>query len=90
MASFTNDSPKVADRRKIAMPEISSYQTESGTTEVRLDQDTVWISQEQMAALFGVQKALISKHLKNISTRGELERTATISKVETVQREGRP
>lgn len=70
------------------MPEISIYQTESGVVEVRLDQDTVWVSQEQMSALFGVQKAAISKHLKNIFISGELERTTTVSKMETVQREG--
>jgi len=38
--------------------------------------------------LFGVQKAAISKHLKNIFISGELERTTTVSKMETVQREG--
>jgi hypothetical protein len=70
------------------MPEISIYQTESGAIEVRLDQETVWVSQEQMSDLFGVQKAAISKHLKNIFTSGELDRTATVSKMETVQREG--
>jgi len=70
------------------MPEISIYQTESGVIEVRLDQDTVWVSQEQMSDLFGVQKAAISKHLKNIFISGELERTTTVSKMETVQREG--
>lgn len=70
------------------MNEISIYQTESGTVEVRLEKDAVWLSQEQMAALFDVQKAAISKHLKNIYDCGELERTATVSKMETVQQEG--
>jgi prophage maintenance system killer protein len=70
------------------MPEISIYQTESGAIEVRLDQDTVWVSQEQMSDLFGVQKAAISKHLKNIFLSDELDRTTTVSKMETVQREG--
>jgi hypothetical protein len=70
------------------MPEISIYQAECGAIEVRLDHDTVWVSQEQMSYLFGVQKAAISKHLKNIFTSGELDRTATVSKMETVQREG--
>lgn len=70
------------------MSEISIYQTENGAIEVRLDQDTVWVSQEQMSTLFGVQKAAVSKHLKNIFTSCELDRTATVSKMETVQREG--
>lgn len=70
------------------MNEISIYQTESGSVEVRLEKDSVWLSQEQMAALFDVQKAAISKHLKNIYASGELERAATVSKMETVQQEG--
>jgi len=56
--------------------------------EVRLDRDTVWLSQEQIAALFDVQKAAVSKHLKNIFASGEQARAATVSKVETVQHEG--
>lgn len=70
------------------MSEINIYQTESGSIEVRLEQDTVWLSQEQMAALFDVQKAAISKHLKNIFASGELKREPTVSKMETVQPEG--
>lgn len=70
--------------------EVILYQTPSGETrlEVRLEHDTVWLSQEQMAALFDVQKAAVSKHLKNIYASGELERGATVSKMETVQQEG--
>lgn len=56
--------------------------------EVRLQGDTLWLSQEQMGALFDVQKAAISKHLKNIFLSGELDRSATVSKMETVQQEG--
>ena len=58
------------------MNDISIYETEAGAVEVRLEHDTIWLSQEQMAALFDVQKAAISKHLKNIYTSGELQRTA--------------
>ena len=67
------------------MSEISIYETTSGTIEVRLERDTVWLSQEQMALLFDVQKAAVSKHLKNIFSSGELERGPTVSKMETVQ-----
>ena len=70
------------------MNEIGIYQTENGAVEVRLEKDSVWLSQEQMASLFDVQKAAISKHLKNIYASGELERAATVSKMETVQQEG--
>jgi hypothetical protein len=70
------------------MSEIGIYQTENGGVEVRLEQDTIWLSQEQMAVLFDVQKAAVSKHLKNIYASGELERLATVSKMETVRQEG--
>ncbi len=70
------------------MSDITIYQAENGAVEVRLEQETVWLSQEQMAALFDVQKAAISKHLKNIFASGELEREATVSKMERVQQEG--
>lgn len=70
------------------MNEISIYQADNGAIEVRLEQDTVWLAQEQMAALFDVQKAAVSKHLKNIYASGELDRAATVSKMETVQQEG--
>jgi len=70
--------------------EVILYEAPDGEVhlEVRLDRDTVWLSQEQMAALFDVQKAAVSKHLKNIFASGELERAATVSKMETVQHEG--
>lgn len=69
---------------------IQIFQTADGQVrlEVALEQDTVWLSQEQMALLFDVQKAAISKHLKNIYASGELERVATVSKMETIQKEG--
>lgn len=70
------------------MSEITIYQTENGVVEVQLEKETVWLSQEQMAGLFDVQKAAVSKHLKNIFASGELERAATVSKMETVQHEG--
>lgn len=69
------------------MSEISIYETNSGTIEVQLERDTVWLSQEQMALLFDVQKAAVSRHLKNIFASGELERGPTVSKMETVQEE---
>ena len=68
--------------------EISIYQEEGQAVEVRLHAETIWLSQEQMSSLFGVRKAAISKHLKNIYTSGELDRAATVSKMETVQQEG--
>jgi len=57
--------------------------------EVRLEQETIWLSLNQVAYLFDVQKAAISKHIKNIYSSGELEPNSTVSKMETVQTEGK-
>lgn len=55
---------------------------------VLLRDETIWLSLSQMAELFDVGVPAISKHLKNIHETGELEREATVSKMETVQSEG--
>ena len=76
--------------RKIKMDkQIIVYEPNEQTKmEVKTDGETVWLPQQQMADLFGVKKAAISKHVKNIYASGELEERATVSKMETVQREG--
>ncbi len=70
---------------------IVIFEAADQAVEVRLDaaRDTVWLTQEQMTAIFDVQKAAISKHLKNIYQDGELNREATVSKMETVRTEGK-
>jgi hypothetical protein len=54
------------------MSEITIYQTENGMVEVRLEQDTVWLRQEQMSQLFGRERSVITKHLRNVFAEGEL------------------
>ena len=70
------------------MSDIVIFESDSQQVEVRLEGETLWITQAQMADLFDVQKAAISKHLKNIYTTGELVQEATVSKMETVRKEG--
>lgn len=65
------------------------YATPKGiNVELPYREGTLWATQKQMAEMFGVQVPAISKHLTNIYTDGELEREATISKMEIVQKEG--
>ena len=66
------------------------YQAKSGAIELQGDfkHETIWVSLDQISSLFGVNKPAISKHLKNIFESGELVRGATVSKMETVQKEG--
>ena len=56
--------------------------------DVRLEHETVWLALGQIAALFGRDKSVISRHLRNVFASGELERAATVAKNATVQREG--
>lgn len=70
---------------------IEIYQTQDGQTqvEVRFEQETVWLSLQQMADIFGRDKSVISRHLKNIYQDGELEQSTTVAKNATVQKEGK-
>ncbi|MBR5957838.1 MAG: hypothetical protein IKZ99_05705, partial [Salinivirgaceae bacterium] len=55
--------------------------------EVRMNDETVWLTQAQMAELFGTQRQAITKHLKYIFDTHELERNSTISILELLQKE---
>ncbi len=72
------------------MSEVLIYETESGQTrvDVRLDAETVWLTQEQMAALFGRERSVVTKHLRNVFKEGELDEAATCAKFAQVQTEG--
>jgi len=54
--------------------EIIIYQTEDGLIKIqtRLENETVWLTQAQMAQLFGKERSVITKHVKNVFTEGEL------------------
>jgi prophage maintenance system killer protein len=70
--------------------EIIIYQASDGQTsiEVKLENETLWLSLNEMATLFGRDKSVISRHLKNIYNEGELSQDATVAKNATVQNEG--
>jgi prophage maintenance system killer protein len=55
--------------------EVLVYKTADGRAqvEVRLDQETVWLTQDQMSALFGRERSVITKHIRNVFREGELE-----------------
>lgn len=71
--------------------EIITYQTADGETrlDVRMENDSVWLTQAQIAQVFGTETPAISKHIRNVFQSGELEREAAISKKETVRQEGK-
>lgn len=57
--------------------EILIYQASEGNIkiDVRLEQETVWLTQEQMALLFGKARTTITEHIQNVFTEGELNET---------------
>lgn len=69
--------------------EIILYQSYELTEriEVRLEDDTVWLSLNQMAQLFDRDKSVISRHLGKVFREGELSKEATVAKNATVQDE---
>ena len=62
--------------------DIIIYQTQDGLTkiDVSFDQDTVWLSLEQMAELFQRDRTVIGRHIKNIFSEGELQRDSVCAK----------
>ena len=69
---------------------ILIYQNADGNIklDVQLQDDSVWVTQEQMAQLFGKAKSTISEHTKNIFLENELEKSSTVRKFRTVRFEG--
>ncbi len=70
--------------------EFLLYQTDDGHTriETRMQDETVWLSLNQMTELFQRDKSVISRHIANVYKEGELDREATVAKFATVQTEG--
>lgn len=70
--------------------DILIYQNQEGNIkiDVRLQEETVWLTQAQMGQLFGKDKRTISEHISNIFKEGELDKTSTVRNFRTVQTEG--
>ena len=70
---------------------VLMYTTEDGVTkvEVTFDNETVWLSLDQMAELFQRDKSTISRHIKNIFTEGELDRNSVVANFATTASDGK-
>ena len=80
-------------RRSNCMGNLSiiMYTTEDGLTKIEttFDEDTVWLSLEQMAELFQRDKSTISRHIKNIFEEGELQRNSVVANFATTASDGK-
>jgi phage regulator Rha-like protein len=70
--------------------EILIYRNPDGKIkiDVRLEEETVWLTQEHMAELFGKSKKTISEHIRNIFHEGELDESMVVRKFRTTTRHG--
>ena len=68
--------------------EIILFENQNVKLEVNMKDETVWLSLEQMAELFGRDKSVVSRHIRNIFREGELEENSTVANFATVQNEG--
>ena len=70
--------------------EVVLYQAADGRVQldVHLERETVWLTQAQMAKLFGRERSVITKHLRNVYSEQELDSAATCAKFAQVQTEG--
>ena len=76
--------------QKVETGEIVVYQPDEITSlEVRVEGDTVWLTQEQIALLFGVKRPAITKHIRNIFSSQELEETSVCSILERTASDGK-
>ena len=77
-------------KKKVVKSDVVIYQAKNGAIELRGDfsHETVWATLDQIAAVFGRDKSVISRHLTNIYKEGELDKRATVAKNATVQIEG--
>ena len=79
----------MADERNISMNEsqgdIVIYQSEDGDTkiDVHFENENVWLSLDQLAALFCRDKSTVSRHLRNIFAEEELDRNSVVAKIAT-------
>ena len=71
--------------------QIEIYQANDGSTQinVQFEQDTVWLTQAQMAELFGKGRTTITEHIQNVFSENELEQEATCRKFRQVRTEGK-
>ncbi len=76
---------------KTKIGEILIYRTEDGQTklDVKLENETIWLSLDQMAELFQWDKSTVSRHIKNIFQEGELDQNSVVANFATTAADGK-
>ena len=76
-------------RKKVMKNEIVLFENQDVKLEVNMKDETVWLSQQQMAILFNSSRTNIIEHIKNIYSEGELDKVSTCQNFRQVQKEGK-
>ncbi len=78
-------------KRKKEIKEVVIYQAKNGAIEFRGDfaSETIWANQKQIAEVFGVERSVVTKHIRNILKDGEIDKESTCAKFAQVQSEGK-
>lgn len=71
------------------MTEIAIYQHQDGSIDVHLERETVWLSLMQMSELFGRDKSVVSRHIRNVFAEGELGRESVVANFATTADDGK-
>ena len=81
----------MTERKEDSRGEVVLYQASDGTVslDVRLERESLWLSLNQMAALFDRDKSVISRHLRNVFNDGELDREAVVAENATTAVDGK-
>lgn len=87
---MTNNSENEASLQLAGNDEILIYQSQDGTikVDVLFENETVWLSQNQLCVLFGKSKSTISEHIKHIFEEGELDEKVVVRKFRTTTLHG--
>lgn len=82
---------KTTPRKKEGFNEVLLYTTPNGKVkvEIYLQNETIWLSQQKIADLFGVNRPAVTKHIKNIFEEGELDQNSVCSKMEHTADDGK-
>ncbi|RAI91487.1 hypothetical protein [Algoriphagus yeomjeoni] len=79
-----------SQQKAIMNSDILIYQNADGNIkiDVRLEEETVWLNQDQMATLFGKAKSTINEHIKNVFAEGELDEKVVVRKFRITTQHG--
>ncbi len=71
--------------------ELAIYQAKNGEIKLKddIENETIWANQKDISEIFGVERSVVTKHIRNIYKDNEVDKSATCAKIAQVQKEGK-